>query len=106
MRPSNNRGFRYTRMIDECALDLHRADSMSRHVEHIVDPAEQPEEAVAVTLGTVAGEIHIGRPAVPVLLDVPIRIAIDAAQHRWPWARQREQTAAGTLNVLALVGLD
>ena len=49
-------------MIDERALDFHRADAMPRDVEHVVHAAEQPEEAVGVALGAVAGEVDVRSP--------------------------------------------
>ena len=101
VRPADDRGFGHARMIDERALDFHRADAMSGHVQHVVDAAEQPEVAVGVALGAVAGEVDAGRPPVPVLLHVALGIAVDAAQHRRPRARQRQQPAAAPSNVLA-----
>src|SRR4030095_8586038 len=92
-------------MIDQRALHFHRADPMPGNVQHVVDAAEQPEEPVHVTLRTVASEIHIRRPAAPVLLRVSVRVAVDPTQHRRPWARESEQAAARTLNVLTLLGL-
>src|SRR6266511_5910993 len=93
------------RVIDERALHLHRADSMSSDVDYIVDAPEQPEVAVFVPLRAVAGEVHIIRPSAPVLRDVSIGIAIDAAQHRGPRPRECEQASADG-DALALVGQD
>src|SRR5262249_58709437 len=70
-------------------LDFHRRDAMAGDIHDVVDAAEQPEVAVAVTLGAVAGEVDIEvlRPA---LLDEAIRIAPDAAQHSRPRLAQDE----------------
>ena len=65
VRSADDRRFGDTRMIDERALHFHRADAMSRHVQHVVHAAEQPEEPVRVPLRAVAGEIHVRRPAAP-----------------------------------------
>jgi hypothetical protein len=40
-------------MVDERAFDLHRPDAMPRDVEHVVDTAQQPEEAVVIALGAI-----------------------------------------------------
>ena len=42
------------RVVDQRAFDLHRPDAMPGDVEHVVDPAEQPEEPVVVALGAIA----------------------------------------------------
>ena len=45
------------RVVDQRALDLHRADAVAGHVQHVVDAAQDPEVAVLVALGAVAGEV-------------------------------------------------
>ena len=45
---SDDRGLGDLRVIDERALDFHRADAVARDVQHVVHAAEQPEEAVGV----------------------------------------------------------
>ena len=50
VRAADDRGLGHLRMIDERALDLHRADPVARDVQHVVDAAEQPEVAVLVAL--------------------------------------------------------
>ena len=106
VRPSDDGRFGDTRMIDERALHFHRADAMPGDVQDVVHAAEQPEEAVRVALGAIASEVHVGRPAAPVLRHVSLRVAVDAAQHRRPGPREGEQAAARALDVLALLGLD
>ena len=99
--PADHRRFGDLRVIDERALDFHRADAVAGDVEHVVDAAEQPEVAVVVALGAVAGEVDVGRPLAPVLLHVALRVAVDAAQHRRPRPRQREQPAADAFDRFA-----
>ena len=70
-------------------------------VHHVVDPAEQPEVAVVVELGAVAGEVAAVEPA-PVRLAVALGVAVDAAQHRRPRPGERE-VAAAALDRLARV---
>ena len=62
VRAADDRRFRHARMIDERALDLHRPDAMAGDVDDIVDAAEQPEVAVGVALGAVAGHVHAAAP--------------------------------------------
>ena len=69
-------------VLDERRLHLHRADAVSGDVEHVVDAAEDPEVAVVVALGAVAGEVEVG-PAGPlreVRLHVARVVAPDGAQ--------------------------
>ena len=47
-------------MLDERALDLHRADAVAGDVQHVVDAAEDPVVAVVVALGAVAREVEVG----------------------------------------------
>src|SRR5205814_8917872 len=93
------------RVVDQCALDLHRPDAMACHVDHVVDAAEQPVISLAVALRAVARHVYIRSPLVPVLPNVPIRIAVDAAQHRWPRTGPREQAAAD-VDLVAALGPD
>src|SRR4030095_15533138 len=94
------------RMIDQRTLDFHRADTVPRDIQHIVNAAEQPEEPVLIAFRAVAGEVHIRRPAAPVLSHIALRITVDAAQHRRPWTRQREEPAASAGDRIALLGFD
>ena len=86
MRASDDRGLGDVRMIDERALDFHRAEPMSGHVQHVVHATEQPVEAVVIAACAVAGEIDAVGPAAPVRLHEALGIAVDPAQHRRPRA--------------------
>ena len=89
------------RVRHEGALDLGGRDAVAADVHHVVDAAEQPEVAVVVELGAVAGEVAAGEPA-PVRVAVALGIAPDAAQHRRPRVGERE-VAAAMLDVVAVV---
>ena len=65
VRPADDRGFGDVRVIDQRALDFHRADAVAGDVQHVVHAAEQPEEAVLVALRAVAGEVDVRRPLAP-----------------------------------------
>ena len=84
VRAADDRRFGDRRMVDERALDLHRADAVAGDVQHVVDAAEEPEVAVVVALGAVAGEVDAVRPLAEVLLHVALAVAVDAAQHGRP----------------------
>ena len=47
--------------LDQRRLDLGGRDPVAGHVHDVVDPAEQPEVAVVVELGAVAGEVPARR---------------------------------------------
>ena len=57
VRAPDDRRLGHLRMIDQRALHFHRADAVSRHVNHVVHTAEHPEVAVFVALRAVAGEV-------------------------------------------------
>ena len=46
--------------LDQGVLDLGGGDPVTGDVHHVVDPTEQPEVAVLVPLGPVAGEVRPG----------------------------------------------
>src|SRR5687767_6738844 len=102
MEAADNRGFRNLRVIDKRALDFHRADAMARYVDDVVDAPEYPEVAVFVALRAVAREICRAIPFAPVLLYESLGISVDAAQHSWPWSRQREKPSANVDHITGL----
>src|SRR5438874_2083078 len=57
VRASDDRGLGDARVIDERALDLHRADAMAGDVDDVVDAAKQPVVPVRVAFCAVAGDI-------------------------------------------------
>ena len=66
-------------MADQGVLDLGGRDPVPGDVHDVVDAAEQPQVAVLVALGAVAGEVPAGEP-LPVGLDESLVVALDAAQ--------------------------
>src|SRR5687768_6802911 len=70
-------------MVHQRALDLHRTDSMTGNVQHVVDATEYPVIAVVITLGAISGEVDV-LPFRPIILTVPFVIAVNAAQHSRP----------------------
>ena len=65
VRSSDHGGFGDARVIDERALDFHRADAVAGDVDHVVHAAEQPEVAVGVALRAVAGDVDRSVPTCP-----------------------------------------
>ena len=53
-------GLGHRRMADQRVLDFGGRDPVPRDVHDVVDPAQQPQVAVLVALGTVAGEVTPG----------------------------------------------
>ena len=69
------------RVVDQRRLDLGGGDAMAGDVHHVVDPSEEPQVAVLVDLGPVAGEVA-ALVGTPVRLDVALRVTPDATEHR------------------------
>src|SRR5947199_264702 len=46
-------------MFDEGRLDFHRTDAVARDVKNVINASQDPEIAVVVTFGTVAGEVNV-----------------------------------------------
>ena len=87
---------------DERRLDLGGGDAVARDVHHVVDPAEQPDVAVLVLLGAVAGEVE-ALEARPVGVLVALVVAPDAAQHRRPRLGEHEVATAAVRHRVRLV---
>ena len=88
-------GLGHGRMRDQRALDLHGADAVARHVQHVVNAPEKRQVAVVRALGAVGGEIRARVPFRPIRLTVALRVSPDSAQHRRPGMRDRQEPAAG-----------
>ena len=69
-------------MAHQGALDLHRAQAVAAHIDHVIDPAHHPEVAVPIPAGAVAGEIEVGAVRRPDLLPVAAAEAVGVAVHR------------------------
>ena len=72
-------------MADEAALDFCRTEAIAADQKHVVNAADDPDVAVLIFAGAIAGEVPalLGEFA-PVLVDVALRVAIDGAQHARP----------------------
>src|SRR5699024_11116586 len=69
----------------EGRLDLGCGDPVAGDVHDVVDPAEDPQVAVGVPLGAVAGEVvALLGEAGPVGVAIALHIAPDAAEHGGP----------------------
>ena len=56
-------------VADQRRLDLHRREPVAGDVDHVVDPADDPEVAVLVAPGGVADEVGVLAEPLPVGLD-------------------------------------
>jgi len=81
-------------VVDQGALDLHRADPVSRDVQDVVDAAEEPEISLPVASGPVARKIETGAPFRPVGPDMALGVAIDRFEHGGPGTGDRQIAAA------------
>ena len=59
----DHRRLGHLRVRDQRRLHLGGGDVVAGDQHHVVDPAEQPQVAVLVALGAVAGEVHARRTA-------------------------------------------
>src|SRR5947209_19789320 len=82
---------RHRLVIDERALDLHRRESVAADFAHVVYAAEEPEVALLVALGAVAGEVPLPELR-PVGLLVALGITVDAAEHPGPRRLEDEES--------------
>ena len=57
---------------------------MSGDIEHVVSAANDPKISIAIAACAVSGEIPPFEFA-PVLFLIAFLVAVDRAQHRWPW---------------------
>ena len=80
---------------DQSAFHLHGAQAMSADVEDIIDTSHDPEISILIFSRAIPREIHT-RNLRPVVLHVPVRIAVDRAQHAGPRALDDEETS-GTI---------
>src|SRR5690242_13603219 len=90
-------------MRHQRALDFHCAQTMARNVDDVVHAPHDPEVAVLVTAGPVAGEVCAFNLA-EVLLPVTIGISKDRAEHARPWPPDYQQSALVRPNRLAVAG--
>src|SRR5439155_2896326 len=85
-------------------LDLHGAEAVSRHPQHVVDATHDPEIAVLVAVRAVAGHVVAVVELLPVVGDVAGVVAPDSAQHRRPGLPDHEIAAGvGALHAVAAV---
>ena len=76
MRAADDGGLGHRIVRDQGALDLRRAQPVSRHVQYVVDAAGDPVVAVPVAPAAVTGEVHAAVRA-EVGLDEALVIAVD-----------------------------
>src|SRR5205809_42955 len=72
------------RMTHQRALDFRCAESVTSHVQNIINTPDDPKITVFIAAPAVAREIITFKFA-PVLLSVARIVAVDRAQHRRPW---------------------
>src|SRR2546428_854750 len=89
VRLADDGGLRDFRMTHQGRLDFHRADAMTRDIQHVVDPAHEPEAAVLVDARAVAREILAGDLG-PVHLLVPLPVVVQRHEHRGQRLRDHE----------------
>ena len=104
MREADDRRLGDRLVGDERALDLGGAQPVSRDVDDVVDPAEQPEVAVVVHARAVTGEVA-PREALEVHLAHPrvLGVAPRTAQHAGPRALDDEVAALVDRRVAAVL---
>ena len=90
-------GLGHGRMAHQGAFDLHRAQPVAAHVDHVVHTAHHPEVAVSVAAGAIAGEVEPaaigGADLLPVALLEALGIAVHCAEHPRPGPPDRQVAA-------------
>src|SRR4030095_12434682 len=81
------------RVADKRALDFRCSNAMAGHVQHVVDPAHNPEVAIFILARAISGKIAALYLA-PVRVLVALRIAPNTAQHAWPWFAENQLAAS------------
>ena len=88
---------------DDRGLDLSGRHAMPGDVDHVVDPAEDPEVAVLVLAGGVTDDV--GRVAEPpvVGLPVPVVLLVQRPQHPGPRPPQHQQPLGAVLDLVSVL---
>src|SRR6185312_14419505 len=94
VRLADDGRFGDARMRNERRFDLHRAESMTGDVQHIVDPAHDPEVPVLVAVSAVTRDVEAPLELLPVGLDIALVVAPNRSQHRGPGLAD-DEVAAG-----------
>src|SRR6266576_4436959 len=89
-------------MTHQRALYLRRAESVTGHVQNIINAPDDPKITVFIAARAVACEI-IPFEFAPILLSVACIVAVDRAQHRRPWAANNQFAADVRADFLSLL---
>src|SRR6266487_6360986 len=92
VRPGNNRGLSDSFMRHQGTFNFGRAQTMTRDINHVINPAHDPEVTVLVFPRAVAGEINTFDLR-PVLFAITLVVTVDRAQHSRPRLLDNEVTA-------------
>src|ERR1700754_4975320 len=80
-------------MTDQRAFNFRCTESVTRHIEDIIDAPNDPKIAVSIAPRAVAGEI-IAFKFAPILPSITGLVAVNGTQHRRP-GPAKDQLAAG-----------
>src|SRR6266511_8964 len=89
-------------MADKRALYFRRAESVTGHVQNIINAPDDPRITVFIAARAVAREI-IAFKFAPILLSVARIVAVDRAQHRRPWPANNQFAADIRADFLSLL---
>src|SRR5436190_8327562 len=89
-------------MTHQCALDFRCAESVTGHVQNIINAADDPKITVFIAARAVACEI-IAFKFAPILLSVARIVAVDRTQHRRPWPANNQFAADIRADFLSLL---
>lgn len=98
-------GFCYGGVSYEGGLDFHGAEAVSGDVEDVIDAAHEPEIAVGVLAGPVAGEVAAGHVR-PVGFLIALGVSPDGAGHGGPGLFDDEEAAGAFGDFMAFAGDD
>src|SRR5690606_10735694 len=89
----------HQRVRHQRGFHFHGTEAVTRDVQHVVDAAHDPEIAVGVALGTVAGQVGAVVLGGEVALREPLAVAPDRADQGGPRTLDDQETATTRLDL-------
>ena len=102
VRVAHHGGFRHRLVQHQGAFDFRRAETVARHIQHIVNAAGDPIVAILVPAGAVASEVLAGE-GLEIGVYETLMVAVEGAHLAGPGALQAQRPRRRPLQLPALV---